>query len=572
MIAHNPLHGSGQAGFPHPALALGDNAHAAQGIGMTDGRQRQPASDEAPHAIPEDASVLATPRQRAMPEPSHLESKESQRRVVHGHSVIPEVSTHHRLQPFALFGNGFVHPSSKLGFHLVQLRLQPFADRLPQHRVHSVAPLLHADMREAEKVECLGLPFSTPLPVVDRKRTKFQQPRFLGMQFQVELPHSFREFRPELFGIRFALESNHDIVSESHDDNIAVRPLLTPHLDPQVEHVMKIDVRQKRRSTSALRRSFLHPYSFPILQHAGVQPFLDQPHDAPIGHPMLDLDIKSFFDGLSHEWLVKFIEHRVADRRVVRLIQKWLNAGGREDGKGIRVEEGTPQGGSASPLLANVYLHYVFDLWIQVWRQKRAHGDVIVVRFADDIVVGFQSKGDAEQFRAELTERMRKFHLELHPEKTRLLEFGPFAINNRQRRGEGKPETFNFLGFTHICVKKRSNGMYTVLRQTIRKRLQTKLNEVKAELRRRMHEPIPKQGKWLQAVVRGHLRYYGVPMNNPALALFRFQVGRLWHRSLSRRSQNGRVLWDRMRRLIARWLPLPTVCHPYPLRRMGVIT
>jgi len=287
---------------------------------------------------------------------------------------------------------------------------------------------------------------------------------------------------------------------------------------------------------------------------------------------VLDLDIKSFFDGLSHEWLVKFIEHRVADRRVVRLIQKWLNAGVLEDGKRIRVEEGTPQGGSASPLLANVYLHYVFDLWIQVWRQKRAHGDVIVVRFADDIVVGFQSKADAEQFRAELTERMRKFHLELHPEKTRLLEFGPFAINNRQRRGEGKPETFNFLGFTHICVKKRSNGMYTVLRQTIRKRLQTKLNEVKAELRRRMHEPIPKQGKWLQAVVRGHLRYYGVPMNNPALALFRFQVGRLWHRSLSRRSQNGRVLWDRMRRLIARWLPLPTVCHPYPLRRMGVIT
>src|SRR5213082_4193266 len=287
---------------------------------------------------------------------------------------------------------------------------------------------------------------------------------------------------------------------------------------------------------------------------------------------VLDLDIKNFFDGLSHEWLVKFIEHRVADRRVVRLIQKWLNAGVLEEGKRIRVEEGTPQGGSASPLLANVYLHYVFDLWAQAWRQKRAHGDVIVVRFADDIVVGFQSKADAEQFRAELTERMKKFQLELHPEKTRLLEFGPYAINNRQRRGEGKPETFNFLGFTHICVKKRSNGMYTVLRQTIRKRLQTKLNEVKAELRRRMHEPIPKQGKWLQAVVRGHLRYYGVPMNNPALALFRFQVGRLWHRSLSRRSQNGRVLWDRMRRLIARWLPLPTVCHPYPLRRMGVIT
>src|SRR6266576_3211963 len=233
---------------------------------------------------------------------------------------------------------------------------------------------------------------------------------------------------------------------------------------------------------------------------------------------VLDLDIQGFFDGISHEWLVKFIEHRVADRRVVRLIQKWLNAGVLEDGKRIRMEEGTPQGGSASPLLANVYLHYVFDLWVQAWRRKRAHGDVIVVRFADDIVVGFQVQADAERFRAELDERMRKFSLELHPEKTRLLEFGPFAINNRQRRGEGKPETFNFLGFTHICVKKRSNGMYTVLRQTIRKRLQTKLNEVKAELRRRMHEPIPKQGKWLQAVVRGHLRYYGVPMNNPALA------------------------------------------------------
>jgi RNA-directed DNA polymerase len=282
---------------------------------------------------------------------------------------------------------------------------------------------------------------------------------------------------------------------------------------------------------------------------------------------VLDLDIKSFF-----EWLVKFVEHRIADRRVVRLIQKWLNAGALEDGKRIRVEEGTPQGGSASPLLANVYLHYVFDLWVHAWRQKHAHGDVIVARFADDIVVGFQSKTDAERFRVELTERMQKFNLELHPEKTRLLEFGPFAINNRQRRGEGKPETFNFLGFTHICVKKRSNGMYTVLRQTTRKRLQSKLNEVNTELQRRLHEPIPEQGKWLQAVVRGHTRYYGVPMNTPALRLFRFQVGRLWHRTLSKRSQNGRVLWDRMRRLIARWLPLPSVCHPYPLRRTGVLT
>src|SRR6202011_5838970 len=287
---------------------------------------------------------------------------------------------------------------------------------------------------------------------------------------------------------------------------------------------------------------------------------------------VLDVDIRSFFDGLSHEWLVKFVEHRVADRRVVRLIQKWLNAGVLEDGRRTRVEEGTPQGGSASPLLANVYLHYVFDLWAQAWRRKQADGDMIIVRFADDIVVGFQTKADAVRFWAELIERMRKFSLELHPEKTRLLEFGPFAAENRKKRGEGKPETFNFLGFTHICGKKRSNGRFTVLRQTIRKRLQAKLSDVKIELTRRMHDPIPEVGKWLRSVVGGHIRYYGVPTNGSALLIFRFQVGRLWHRTLSRRSQNARVLWDRMRRLINRWLPPARTCHPYPLRRMGVIT
>jgi len=278
------------------------------------------------------------------------------------------------------------------------------------------------------------------------------------------------------------------------------------------------------------------------------------------------------FDAISHEWLVKFIEHRIADRRVVRLIQKWLNAGVLEDGKRIRLEEGTPQGSSASPLLANIYLHYVFDLWAQAWRRKQAHGDVIVVRYADDIVVGFQSEADAKQFLAELTGRFRKFSLELHPDKTRLIEFGPFAAQNRKRRGEGKPETFDFLGFTHICGKKRSNGRFTVLRQTIRKRLQAKLNAVKAELRLRMHAPIQDTGKWLRSVVSGHIRYYGVPMNNAALHLFRYRVGWLWHRALSRRSQNGRVPWDRMLRLIDRWLPPARVHRPFPLRRMGVIT
>jgi RNA-directed DNA polymerase len=287
---------------------------------------------------------------------------------------------------------------------------------------------------------------------------------------------------------------------------------------------------------------------------------------------VLDIDIRGFFDAIEHEWLVKFVEHRIADRRVVRLIQKWLNAGVLEEGKRMKVEEGTPQGGSASPLLANIYLHYAFDLWVHAWRQKQAHGDVIVVRFADDIVIGFQSKSDAERFWAELIERLRKFGLELHPEKTRLLEFGPFAAENRRRRGQGKPETFNFLGFTHICGKKRSNGRFTVVRQTIRKRLQAKLGEVKAELRRRMHEPIPKVGTWLRSVVGGHIRYYGVPMNSPALRVFRFQVGWLWHRALSRRSQKGRLLWDRMRRLIDRYLPPAHIYHPYPLRRLGVIT
>ena len=287
---------------------------------------------------------------------------------------------------------------------------------------------------------------------------------------------------------------------------------------------------------------------------------------------VLDWDIRGFFDGISHEWLVRFVEHRIADRRVVRLIQKWLRAGVLEDGKHLRVEEGTPQGGSASPLLANSYLHYVFDLWVQAWRRKRAHGDVIVVRFADDIVLGFQVKSDAEQFWAELTERFRKFALELHPVKTRLLEFGPFAVASRKRRGEGKPETFNFLGFTHICGKKRSNGMFTVVRQTIRKRLQAKLSEVKTELRRRLHHPVPEVGQWLRSVVSGHFRYYGVPMNAPALHIFRFQIGWLWHRALSRRSQNGRILWDRMRRLINRWLPPVRIYHDYPLRRLGVVT
>src|SRR6266581_450889 len=259
-----------------------------QRIGMTDSRQWQPAVNETPHTIPQDAAVLASPRQRAMPEPPYLEPKDPQRRCVHGHPVVPDVSTHDRLQPSTLLKDGYVHAPPKLGFHLVQLRLQPFAYRLPQHREHSVASLLRANVRKAEKVERLRLPFSTPLPVLDRIGTELQKPRFLRMQLQVELPHSLGEFCPKLIGLRLRLKSQHDIVRETHDDHVAVRALPTPRLGPQIEHIMKIDVSQQRRSTSALGRTLLHSYPIPFLQHASIEPFLDQPHDAPICYPMLN--------------------------------------------------------------------------------------------------------------------------------------------------------------------------------------------------------------------------------------------------------------------------------------------
>ena len=287
---------------------------------------------------------------------------------------------------------------------------------------------------------------------------------------------------------------------------------------------------------------------------------------------VLDADIRGFFDAIDREWLMKFVQHRIADRRVGRLIRKWLSAGVLEDGIRTHSETGTVQGGSISPLLANIYLHYAFDLWVRQWRTTQARGDVIVVRYADDFLVGFQHRGQAQRFLAALRQRFAKFGLELHPDKTRLIEFGPWAAHNRRKRGLGKPETFDFLGFTHICGKKRDRKNFTVLRQTMRKRLAAKLVEVKAELRRRMHDPVPEVGRWLRSVVAGHVRYYGVPTNSRALARFRFRVAWLWHRALCRRSQRGRITWQRMNRLIARYLPLARICHPYPLRRLGVIT
>ena len=286
---------------------------------------------------------------------------------------------------------------------------------------------------------------------------------------------------------------------------------------------------------------------------------------------ILDADLRDFFSTLVHEWLVKFVEHRIGDQRIVRLIQKWLSSGVLENETVTRSEVGTVQGGSISPLLANLYLHYVFDLWVQRWRQRQTRGDVVVVRFADDFVVGFQHRDEAERFLAELRARFAKFGLELHPEKTRLIEFGRFADKTRRNRGDGKPETFNFLGFTHICAKTRQ-GWFTVLRQTMRKRWQAKLHAVRIELKRRRHESIPRTGAYLRAVVTGHNRYYGVPMNGRALEAFRLAVARTWLWALRYRSQRHRMPWSRFARHVERWLPRPRICHPYPSQRLVVTT
>lgn len=286
---------------------------------------------------------------------------------------------------------------------------------------------------------------------------------------------------------------------------------------------------------------------------------------------VLDADIRGYFEAIDHEWLVKFIEHRVADRRVVRHIQKWLNAGVMDEGRLLNTEEGCPQGGSVCPLLANIYLHYVFDLWAQLWRERKATGDVILARWADDIVVGFQHRAEAEQFLRDLRTRFRKFNLELHPDKTRLLEFGRSAASNRRKRGEGKPETFDFLGFTHYCGTTR-DGRFVVKRRTARKKMRAKLDNLKQELRRRINYRLPDIGQWLASVLRGHYQYYAVPLNFRALEAFRRAVIRLWKQTLLRKSQKARCPWDRMERLAKKWLPKPRILHPYPYHRLRRLT
>jgi group II intron reverse transcriptase/maturase len=278
---------------------------------------------------------------------------------------------------------------------------------------------------------------------------------------------------------------------------------------------------------------------------------------------ILDADIRGFFDHVSHQWLVKFLEHRIADPRMLRLIQKWLKVGVLEGGEWSATEVGTPQGAVASPLLANVYLHYAFDQWVEVWRKKIAKGDMIIVRYADDLVVGFEHRAEAERFQKEFRERLAKFGLEMHPEKTRLIEFGRQAWAKRQQGEKGKLETFQFLGFTHYCGG-NSKGYFTVWRETMAKRMRAKLGEMKQELRTRMHEPIAQTGKWLKQVVQGYYQYHAVPGNLRRLSRFRTRLQRLWRQTLRRRGQKQRLTWERLDRIFTRWIPVPRTLHPYP--------
>jgi hypothetical protein len=262
------------------------------------------------------------------------------------------------------------------------------------------------------------------------------------------------------------------------------------------------------------------------------------------------------------------VEHRIGDKRIIRLIQKWLRAGILEDGDVTVSERGTGQGSVASPLLANIYLHYVFDLWAERWRRREATGDMIVVRYADDMVLGFQHENDARRFLDAMRARFEEFALQLHPDKTRLIEFGRFAAAGREKRGLGKPETFNFLGFTFICGRSR-RGSFQLKRKSRRDRVRAKLKEIKEELRRRMHQPIPEQGSWLAQVIKGFFAYHAVPTNSAALNKFRYQIIRLWLRTLRRRSQKDRTPWNRMAKLAKDFLPTPRILHPWPAARFA---
>jgi RNA-directed DNA polymerase len=379
------------------------------------------------------------------------------------------------------------------------------------------------------------------------------------------------------------LEANlHDLHGRLHRGSYRARPA-------RGVSIPKPDGRRRPLAIAALEDKIVQRATVEVLNATYEQDFLGfsygfrpgrSPHDALdalfVGITrrrvswVLDADLREAFTSLERPWMERFLEHRIRDRRILRLIGKWLSAGVIEDGSWAR-QEGVGQGASISPLLANVYFHYAFDLWAHQWRERQACGDVVIVRFADDIVVGFERRDDAERFRRDLGERLAKFALELNAEKTRLIEFGRFARERRSKRGLGKPETFEFLGFTHICAEGRT-GRFKLKRVTAKRRMRAKLREVKAELRRRRHLPVPDQGRWLRSVLQGHFNYYAVPDNGEALRAFRNRAIRHWRRSLSRRSQRGRVTWRRMHRIASRWLPPARILHPWPTLRFAATT
>jgi len=353
-------------------------------------------------------------------------------------------------------------------------------------------------------------------------------------------------------------------------------------------YIPKADGRQRPLAIAALEDKIVQGACVMVLNAIYEEAFLGfsygfrpgrGPHDAldalavaissrKVNH-ILDADIRDFFGSVNHDWLIRFLEHRIGDKRIIRLIRKWLKAGILEDGVVSVADSGTGQGSVISPLLANIYLHYVFDLWAERWRRQEAHGDMIVVRYADDLVAGFEQEDDARRFLDALRKRIGAFSLSLQPVKTRLIEFGRHAAAERKKRGIGRPETFAFLGFIFICGKSR-RGAFQLQRKTRRDRMRAKLQEIKTELRQRMHQPIPSQGHWLRQVVTGHFAYYAVPTNSRALSAFRHYVTDLWRRTLRRRSQKDGFTWDRMTKLVAGWLPAPRILHPWPDRRFAV--
>jgi RNA-directed DNA polymerase len=352
-------------------------------------------------------------------------------------------------------------------------------------------------------------------------------------------------------------------------------------------YIPKADGRQRPLAIAALEDKIVQGATVMVLNAIYEEDFLGfsygfrpgrGPHDAldalAVGIAkrkvsyILDADIRTFFDSVSQEWLVRFVEHRIGDKRIIRLIQKWLQAGILEDGVVTVSDRGTGQGSVASPLLANIYLHYVFDLWAERWRRREATGDMIIVRYADDLVLGFQHESDARRFLDALRVRFEEFALQLHPDKTRLIEFGRFAAADREKRGLGKPETFNFLGFTFICGRSR-RGYFLLKRKSRRDRVRAKLKEIKKELRWRMHQPISEQGRWLAQVIRGFFAYHAVPTNFVVLSKFRHQVVRLWLRTLRRRSQKDNTPWTRIEKLAEEFLPKPKILHPWPAVRFA---